>query len=534
MPLNLPSDPQAPWPPKDQGAQYAKFAEWSAWYSGDPERLREVYDGAPGHAARRWYKFWGRISQDPEAQKAQLHVPIAGDLAAVSGALLFGEEPRIHIVTEEGKPGGTEAEKRLRRIKDDSGLSSRLVEGAETAAAMGGAYMFPAWDKELADYPIPAIAQADQAIPEFRHGVLRSVLLWREVERDGNIVYRHLELHRPGVPGFANGKAFVQHAVYKGTRSEIGARQADDWTMSLVGFQPLVTLPFQELDVQYIPNMRPNRLWRQSSLGLSDFSGSEGMFDALDEVYASWMRDIRLGKARIIVPRDFIDESGSVDIDHEVYQPMDMEPGASEAGARSMLAQQFEIRYNEHRETAIELVERIVSNSGYSPQTFGIRIEGRAESGSALRIRENKTILTLKRKSQWWGPGIRRLLAQLMAVDKEVFGGPGLAVTDLVEVALSAGVPEDPVELAQTVAQISAAQAASLQTKVRILHPHWSREEVDSEVKRIQEELEAAKPEPPAITPPPGGMTIEQDSQTGEASARTERAIAQDEGDDSA
>jgi len=529
--MNLPTDASAPWPPKAQATEYAKMSEWSAWYSGDPDRLLEVYGGASSGGRSRWFKFWSRIGKEPEAQKAQLHVPVAGDLAAVSGALLFGEAPSIRV--KEAHASGRvprkakDAEERMRTIMERSGLYNRLVEGAESAAAMGGAYLFPAWDKELADHPIPAIAQADQAIPEFKHGMLRSVLLWRVVEETDQGIYRHLELHRPAPVG-SGGKATVQHALYKGTKTAIGTRLAEDVLLALTGFEPLVELPFPNLDVEYIPNMRPNRLWRQSGLGLSDFSGSEGLFDALDEVYASWMRDIRLGKARIIVPRDFIDEGGHVDIDHEVYQPMDMEPGAAEAGARSMLAQQFEIRYLEHRETAIELVERIVSNSGYSPQTFGIRIEGRAESGSALRIRENKTILTLKRKSQWWGPSIQRLMANLMAVDAEVFRGPGLG--DLtVEVGLGAGVPEDPVELASTVAQLSAAQAASTEVKVRIIHPHWSREEVDAEVKRIHEEQQAAKPEPPA----PGGMTTETDSQTGETSVRSERAIAQDEGEGS-
>jgi hypothetical protein len=37
-------------------------------------------------------------------------------------------------------------------------------------------------------------------------------------------------------------------------------------------------------------------------LGRSDFSGLEISLDTLDEAHASWMRDIRLGKARLIVP----------------------------------------------------------------------------------------------------------------------------------------------------------------------------------------------------------------------------------------
>jgi len=70
-----------------------------------------------------------------------------------------------------------------------------------------------------------------------------------------------------------------------------------------------VTLPPQMQDtlaIRYVPNMRPSRVWRSDPigtyLGRSDYSGSESMMDALDEVYTSWQRDIRLAKARLTVP----------------------------------------------------------------------------------------------------------------------------------------------------------------------------------------------------------------------------------------
>lgn len=529
--MPLPEDAQTPWPPLSEAAAYNKMAEWSAWYGGDPERLRDFYASAPSGTVRAWWRVWSRIGQQPQAQKAQLHVPIAGDLAAVSGALLFGEEPVIRLKDAHVKgatPAAKDAEARLQKVLVRGGAYNRFVEAAETAAAIGGVYLYPAWDTEVADHPFVAIAQADQAVPVFVHGMLRSVVLWREVRVDGTIYIRHLELHEPG--------GTISHAVYRGTATMLGARMSDESLAGLTGLPPVIELPFKELDVEYVPNMRPNRLWRTSSLGLSDYSGSEGMFDALDEVYISWMRDIRLAKARIIVPREFIDEAGDMDIDHEVYQPMDMEPGAAEAGARSMLAQQFDIRWEEHRETAIELVERIVSNSGYSPQTFGIRIEGRAESGTALRIRESKTILTLGRKANWWRPALERLAEHLLLVDQALFKGPG--PVGEVEATMNDGIPTDMVELAQTAAQLSAAQAASIETRVRLINPHWTREEVEAEVERIREENNLGggqeqpapdgAPDQGGDQPPDMGMEIVVDPQTGEPSARRARGVAGD------
>jgi hypothetical protein len=248
------------------------------------------------------------------------------------------------------------------------------------------------------------------------------------------------------------------------------------------------------------------------------------------------MRDIRLAKARIIVPREFLDDAGDFDVDHEVYQPMDMEPGAAEQGARAMLAQQFAIRYLEHQATAVELVERIVSNSGYSPQTFGIRIEGRAESGTALRIRESKTILTLKRKANWWKPALQRLAYHLMLIDADVFGGPGAKGLN-VDAELNDGIPNDVGEMAQAAATLKAAQAASVETRVRLVNPHRSRDWVDAEVQRIMAEEHIGSPDEPVDVPPEGdptdqgeegGMTIETDPTTGEPSVRRTRGVVRD------
>ena len=49
----------------------------------------------------------------------------------------------------------------------------------------------------------------------------------------------------------------------------------------------------------------------------------------------------------------------------------------------------FALRTDEHRDTMLTLVERVASAAGYSPQDFGLNIEGRAESGTALRLRRS-------------------------------------------------------------------------------------------------------------------------------------------------
>jgi hypothetical protein len=255
------------------------------------------------------------------------------------------------------------------------------------------------------------------------------------------------------------------------------------------------------LDVEYIPNIRPNRLWRASGHGVADIQGSESLLDALDETYASWMRDVRLAKARIIVPREYLShdpddhtETG-FDIDQEIYVGMDMDPGLTQ-DARAMLAHQFAIRWQEHKGTSEALIDRIVSNAGYSTSTLGTA-SATSAAGTSLRIGEHKTILTLKRKSAWWEAAVSNVLYRMQLIDASEFGSGIKPIRPVVQLADS--IIDTPLELAQTTLAMKTAEAASIETRVRILNPDMADAEVDAEVKRIKDELEAAKPPPPAV-----------------------------------
>src|SRR5687768_13401854 len=105
--MPLPNNPDAKWPPPSWSDQVQYWREWDAWYAGDPSRLAQVYapqEYAPGTVTRRgswWRRWWNSKSaasgRELVQQRAQLHVPLPGDIAATSAALLFGEAPRIAI-----------------------------------------------------------------------------------------------------------------------------------------------------------------------------------------------------------------------------------------------------------------------------------------------------------------------------------------------------------------------------------------------------------------------------------------------------
>lgn len=495
--MPLPKD-NMQWPPIEWQETYRLYDEWAAWYSGDPMRLADVHGGAVFTPTPKG-RFWAKLQSGE--RKVMLHVPIAGDIATASADLLFSEAPRIAIpeAQEENNGAAQATQDRLEEIIEEGGLHNRLLEAAETAAALGGVFVKPNWDDSLANFPLLSVVQADSALPEFQWGILRAVTLWREIEREQRdetlTIWRHVERHEVG----PDGRGRIRHGLYRGSETDIGTRFDLRSKPQTENLDEEVVLPFQGLGIRYVPNMRPNRRMRGSALGHSDYSGTEGLMDALDEVYTSWQRDIRLGKARVVVNEEWLQLEDTsegnylaFDDERELFTKLRMDPQAD----KHMESYQFAIRMQEHEQTAMNYIERIITSAGYSPQTFGIRIEGRAESGTALRLRERKSFITLAKKQRYWRSPIEDVLWMMLAIDREIFENRQVSTEFRPRVEFADSVQPDPKELAETVRALEQAKSASVRRRVELLNPDWSDAQVEEEVERIRSEEGMAVDDP--------------------------------------
>ena len=467
--MGLPTDRNMLWPPR--GAMPDDIHAWRAWYSGNPARL--AADAAPPSAGRRSLLFfWRRQGGQTTVprQAPPVHVPLAAEIAQTSADLLFGDMPDLMA---------EEAQQRLDELSAQTGLAATLLEGAEVCAAISGVFLRVSWDKDVADDPFLTTIAADHAVPEFAYGRLRAVTFWRELEPRGKGVWRHLERHEPGV---------ILHGLYVGDKTHIGDPVGLAGHEETAGLEALVELPegVPQFLTWYVPNIRPAPGALGTPHGRADIAGAEDLLDSLDETYSSWVRDVRLGKARILVPHDALEQLSPgrgggryFNADAEVFTELDgMNPGEM-----NIAEYQPAIRAEEHEQTVLRLMESIVSRAGYAPQTFGLRIEGRAESGTALRLREGKTYQTLERKRRYWAPAVKAACAALLAVDRAVFGRPTVVETPV----LAWKKPrETPQEIAQTLTLLRTAEAISIETAVRMAQPDLDDEKLAEEVARIR------------------------------------------------
>jgi len=488
---------------------------WSAWYSGDTDQLSSVYGGATGsdpsatgffasdhggfratvgRALTRW--FWGEGSRGPD-RRVKLHVPIAAELCQASADLLFSDTITI---TSENK----DAQDRLDELCDDH-FHAELVSAAEVCAALGGVYLRVGWDtKTRPEAPFLTHVDADQAIPEFSWGVLTAVTFWQVVARDGKRVYRHLERHETD----DTGTGIILHGLYEGEEDKLGhpvpltEQPATAALAESVDAFGIISSETPGLCVIYVPNQTPNRRWRTDplgrNLGRSDLDGVEQLMDALDETMTSWMRDVRLGKARIMVAKSLLDNVGTgqgsaFNAEQEAYASMNMLAGDNPKLADQIQQVQFNIRVQEHKDTADDLTMKILTAAGYSAETFGMYDGGGPiKTATEVEAKQQRSLLTRDRKWRLWRPALQDALAKLLTVDRALFSNNTVPDGVDIDASIADAVQESMLSLAQTVQALRAAEAASDEVIVGMLHPDWDDEQIKDEIALIK----AQKPEP--------------------------------------
>lgn len=492
---------------------------WRAWYSGNTDHLAAVYGGPANYrsnaVAREFFDvdrrraagadglrmFWGQ-EPSPGQQAAKLHIPIGADIAEMSANLLWADVPQVTVdadSTNAATARSTQAQ--IGRYLDDRG-HAKLREGSELAAGLSNVYLRVVWDVTLRPRPWLDVIAPEGVVPEWRWGALAAATVWRELDplKDANEVWRLLEHHTPGT---------IEYGIYRGDVSTLGARMefVDHPDSEFLGkmkgvdSQGRQATGIPRLLITHLPNVLPNRVWEgvpgTAPLGRSDFAGVEPMMDALDESWTSWMRDLRLGKARVVVPQSMLDTQGpgsgaSFDLDKELIVALNGLLGA-ETMKDSISEVQFAIRVEEHERTCKALRLQILSSAGYSAQGFG---EAGTIAATATEVvaRKEESLTTRGTKILYQRPALIELLTTMMMVDVRHCGAKGIDPAAELTASWPQAVQPDQEATARALSLFDSAGAISTYMKVKLREPSWDEAEVMAEVQRIREDKSAAVP----------------------------------------
>ena len=459
------------WPPI--GWLWHDYNTNLAWYSGRPERLKAV--------AGKVHDFWGSDEQ------IKVHVPIAADIAALGAGMIFAESPKIECEDER-------TQERLNELNDKNGLYSLLLRAAELGGVCGGVFLKATWDQNDGRPKMHAVP-ADCGLPEWRGGELYRLRLWCVVREDDNgSVWRTEETYTED--------GHILTRLFRGDENNLGTEEPLDSIEETKGVQPDVQSGVNMLLATYVPNLLPNRERPHVMYGRSDFDGLTGMFDALDEAYSAVQRETRLTKTTVIVPAEYLRKRDAIfGVENQAckanqwvfsnntgaFVALDIDSGQTSSPITVINP---EIRAEQRVAICDDLIRKIWQMAGYSPQSAGLDVTGTAESGTALSMRERKSIRTTEVKKTHWWHALHHMMRVMLRLDAAIFHS-GVDPEAELTIELPTNAQPDISQMAEILEQLERAGAISTEMKIELLHPDWDEEKRAAELKRIRNETAA-------------------------------------------
>jgi hypothetical protein len=489
-------DGDGSWPPEDHADRIETQEDHQILYRNRRHEL-----------VQRWsadlLRYAGR-------QEDLIPYPSAKIAARTLAAFLFGEDPEIthddRVVADA-----------LKRLSAAQALPSRLLEGAITQGVQGEVYLRPAWDADLSPWAILTSIPGRQVLPTFRFGMLVDatiVTTWEPVAKGDQIYYRLLEQHERGR---------IRYALFRGRADRIGrpvpldderapqaAREVARTVTQGADLEGITETGIDELLVVHVPLGRDG----ESPHGVSLFDGLESLVLGMHRLYSQEQHDAELARRRIAVPETLLgrDRSGRPVFDRSVDLFPLTEDALGAVGDEGKAVQPIEFSDdNVQRERIAGRLRDFLVAVGIAPDTLDAQEAGGAISGTSRRLAQAMTIQTASAAGRYWQDALSRATALALMVSEIHLGAQGLisGLEELPSVSLADGLVDDPVELARILGELDTAEAISTLEKVRRLHPEWSPEQIDDEVKRILARSPDAPPAPPVA---PFGPSSGQDA----------------------
>lgn len=454
------------------GWLWEEYKNNAAWYSGDVKRLKECAEKGCG-------RFWASDEQ------IKLHVPIAADISALSASMIFSDSPAFTCEHER-------TQERIEEIAKKTNLYGVLLQAAEFASAYGGVLWKWSWNTEDGAPTLTAVP-VDSGLPEWIRGKVQRIKFWQIVREDADTgnVWRLEEIYE------SNGH--IRSRLLKGDGYNLGTAASLDSIPETAGIKEDVNSGTEMLLAGYVPNLLPNRKYPHLRYGRSDYESLYGLFDALDEAYSSIQREVRLTKTTVVVPMEYLRRKDDIrhsfdsqckatewvfDNGKGVFVGLDIDTGENSSPVTVINP---EIRAAERVSICDDIVRRILSMAGYAPQSAGIDITGSAESGTALTVRERKTLRTTESKKTHWWHALNDIIRTMLALDAKVFRS-GVDPDADVNIELPSNTQPDIAQMAEILEQLERAGAVSVETKIALLHPDWDEDTRVEEVQRIRKD----------------------------------------------
>lgn len=452
------------WPPAALQATWAEVELFAALRTSNSDRLRQ----------ERWINW----------RQDYLISPVPRMISRASAHMLFGEPALI-------APEADADEQNLERIIDENDLPSELHRAAVIASSEGEVWGRIVVDASLLDVPIIEFVSRDRVIPHFAGRFLIGATFVTTWVTGTTERYRLFETYEAGL---------VTSVLYRGTTTSLGSTVKLDKFDATKGRQEHVLTGVEWPLAVFIPNSIDSKPAR----GFSDYAGMTDRFFAINESVTIGQSNMRLaGRKRALIDSSYVNGNRSPEGD-DIFIRHSRHTGDDAKSPPPLSI----IEYGFEAEQTIAWVDHLVDSSltfaGISPQSVGRQIDGSSLSGTAMRLRMSHSLLEAAGKGRYMDKGIRKLLRAATVIDGRPIGENGFGRTYAQRDALPSierwsGVPRDDAEAAAQLTNMVAAEAISVEQRVRWLHPDWTEQKIADEVKALEAEHQAPVLEEPRL-----------------------------------
>ena len=393
----------------------------SKWYGGNDLELKQLYEKdlkafrIANVTSDELNYFWAQPTTGLNVRKVHSGLPQLISEKFVDLIISNGYDITLYKDVDFSERD-EDNEERLFNILDDNSFDLLLQEGIETESWAGGVAFKLSFDKSQFKYPILECIQPEEYEPTIKAGRIVEDIFITYYNRNGSL-YKLKEKY-----GVNDIGGYIKYSLEKRSGEVWYETKLSDIeeTKDLkdISFRGI----FEKFSI-YKPNKLPNSEFRSSRLGESDYSGSHGLFDALDEVISTMIQEFRDGKIKNFWPSNLL----PVDpVTKTTYMPpalkKDFITYQSGIGEKQQAEEpkmvQGDIHSEKYIETYKKLIEAILNNAGLSPQTVGVTgLESTSASEESQELREKTSIRTRQRKIALWIKTLNKLFELMLILD---------------------------------------------------------------------------------------------------------------------
>lgn len=490
----------AEWPFKSEASIIRQIFKWQWFREATETKLRNAHPGG-----------W-------DEDKTYLVDPLASRISEAFADLQFGEEPDFLAADNADQS-------RLEDLIFENNFPGELQYGAEVQVSEGEVWWRGRIDKDVSDWPMVEFVSRAQVYPMFR-GVNPVAVAFISTIEDGDQAWRYVECHADGV---------ILNRLFK-----IPMQQTSEGTVATNSILPIIFHagkpfgepvplesrpetedldPIWEHECGMLAGRVINKRGKTPRVGLSQFARVEGLLFSLNEAATIGQSNMRLtARKRVsvteamlqpptdpetgeqIAPRPVFNTQEEVLVESQLDENLD----SPKTPQLKVLEYSFDapamIAWTQHLENTILIRTRT------APALVGRGVES-AQTAPALRARLLDSTLAANGKARFWDDGVPDMLRGLQRLDalSTDEGGFGRSYADPLskpKMKRKSIIPEDPKDEVDKHAVAMGSDLESQKTAIGQYRPDWTEEEIDAEIKRIQEDhqrLAEFKPEGPGI-----------------------------------